>query len=176
MGSISRIPGAFFDVPMSESLAISTTEAISKHPVRLKIPRIGVGAKIESVGLTSQGSVGVPEGPANVAWFDGSPNPGDMGNAIISGHFGWKDGLSSVFDNLSRLEKGDVLYVEDDAGMTITFVVRESRNYDPKADASVVFNSSDGEAHLNLITCEGVWSATEESYSLRLVVFTDRVY
>ncbi|MFA6432471.1 MAG: class F sortase [Candidatus Paceibacterota bacterium] len=175
-GSVSRIPGALFDVPILESLTISTTEAIFKHPVRLKIPKIGVDAEIESVGLTPQGSVGVPERPSNAAWFDGSPHPGEIGNAIIVGHFGWKDGVSSVFDDLSRLKKGDLLYVEDDTGMTVTFVVRESRRYDPKADASVVFNSSDEEAHLNLITCEGVWSEAEESYSLRLVVFADRVY
>jgi len=175
-GSVLRVPGSPFDVPISESLAISTAEAISKHPARLKIPSIGVDAKVESVGLTPQGSVGVPEGPSDAAWFDRSPSPGEVGNAIIVGHFGWKDGLPSVFDDLSRLQKGDVLYVEDGAGMIVTFVVRESRRYDPKADASVVFDSNDGKAHLNLITCEGVWDATKESYSLRLVVFADKVY
>lgn len=37
-------------------------------PVRLKIPKIKIDAKIETVGLTSGGAVDVPKGRANVGW------------------------------------------------------------------------------------------------------------
>ncbi|MDO8558807.1 MAG: class F sortase [bacterium] len=83
-------------------------------------------------------------------------------------------GEGSVFDNLNKLRKGDVLYIEDDKGVIVSFVVRESRNYDPNADASDIFNLNDGKPHLNLITCEGVWDEASKSYSKRLVVFTDK--
>jgi len=33
--------------------------------------------------------------------------------------------------------------------------------------------SNDGKAHLNLITCAGVWDEVEKSHSSRLVVFAD---
>jgi LPXTG-site transpeptidase (sortase) family protein len=144
-------------------------------PVRLKIPGIKVDAAVEYVGLNARGEMDVPEGPANVAWLKLGPHPGDGGSAVIAGHFGrWKNGAGSVFDDLNKLSEGDKLSVEDDKGVTITFVVRESRSYDPNADASAVFSSSDGISHLNLITCEGIWNEASKGYPKRLVIFADK--
>ena len=151
-----------------------TQQASYGLPVRLKIPRINVDSAVEYVGLTSQGAMDIPKNPADVAWFNLGPRPGEKGSAAISGHYGWKNNIPAVFDNLYKLQKGDKLYVEDGKGVTTTFVVRESRRYDPNADASDVFGSSDGKIHLNLITCEGVWDKVSKTYSKRLVVFTDK--
>jgi len=144
-------------------------------PVRLKIPKIKVNIALEQVGLTRGGAVGVPKGIANGAWFNLSVRPGDSGSAVITGHYGrWKDGSGSVFDNINKLRKGDKIYVEDEKGETITFIVRESRRFDPKADAVSVFNSNDEKSHLNLITCEGSWVNATKTYTKRLVVFADK--
>jgi len=143
-------------------------------PTRLVIPAIAVDAAIEYVGVAPDGSMGIPKDPGEVAWFELGPRPGEEGSAVIAGHFGWKNNLPAVFDDLDVLRKGDSLYVEDEEGMVTTFVVRESRLYDPQEDAEDVFGSSDGEAHLNLVTCEGVWDPVSKSYAKRLVVFTDR--
>lgn len=144
-------------------------------PARLTIPKIKVNATLESVGLTSQGAVDVPKGPSNAAWFNRSPHPGDMGSAIITGHYGyWKNNLPTVFNNLVKLRQGDKLYVKDKQGITTTFVVRELKTYNQKDDVPEVFISSDGQAHLNLITCLGVWNKVTKSYPKRLVVFTDK--
>lgn len=144
-------------------------------PVRLKIPAIGVDAALDNIGLTSNGQMGVPTVPANGAWFDLGPRPGEIGSAVIDGHFGtWKNGQTSVFDSLYKLRKGDKLTVEDQKGVAITFVVTELRIYDQNQDATDVFSSLDGQAHLNLITCEGVWNRLEQSFPSRLVVFTTR--
>ncbi len=144
-------------------------------PVRLAISNIGVDAAIEYVGVALDGTMGVPKGPDNVAWFRFGPRPGEVGSAVIAGHYGWKDNRPAAFDKISTLRKGDTLSVQDDRGETITFVVRESRLYDPKADATEIFVSTDGKSHLNLITCEGVWDPVSKSYSKRLVVFTDKI-
>ena len=144
-------------------------------PVRLKIPKIRINAHIEQVGLTLSGEVGVPKGLANAAWFKQSVRPGESGSAIIDGHFGrWKNGKPAIFNNLFKLRKGDRVYVEDDSGKSITFIVRESRLYNKYDEAAEVFDLSDNKAHLNLITCEGVWDKISKSYSKRLVVFTDK--
>jgi len=144
-------------------------------PVRLIIPNIDVNADIEYASITSDGEMGVPKGPDNVAWFELGPRPGEVGSAVMAGHYGpWKDGRGSVFDDLNKLKEGDKLYVKDDKGVIISFVVRESQRYDPKADASDVFNSNDGRSHLNLVTCEGVWDQISQNYSQRLVVFADK--
>ncbi|HBM45990.1 MAG: Peptidase C60 sortase A and B [Parcubacteria group bacterium GW2011_GWF2_38_76] len=163
-------------VPIIASTTVSSEQRGVNFglPISLKIPKIGVDAIVEQVGITSQGEIGVPKGPTSVAWFELGPHPGENGSAIITGHYGWKDGIVAVFDNLYKLQKGDKIYVEDDKGETFVFVVRESKRYDPKADAPAVFASDDSDSHLNLITCEGIWNKDQKSYSKRLVVFTDK--
>ena len=143
-------------------------------PVRLIIPKINIDAAIEYVGLTPQGAMGVPEGPTSTAWFDLGPRPGEDGSAVIAGHEGWKEGIQAVFDNLYELQKGDKLYVKNEQGTTTAFIVRAVHTYGENEVVSDVFSSSDGKAHLNLITCEGIWNETTKSYSGRLVVFADK--
>jgi sortase A len=140
---------------------------------RLRIPGIDINARIESVGITASGAMGTPEGPSNVGWWSAGTAIGQVGSAVIDGHFGWKDNIPAVFDNLHTLQVGDRVYVDDGKGVTIVFVVRELRLYGKLDNDAEVFRSSDGKAHLNLITCEGTWNAAEKSYSNRLVVFTD---
>lgn len=150
-------------------------QASSGLPIRLRIPKIGVDAKIDSVGITSDGAVGASKGPANVTWFDLGPRPGDNGSAVITGHYGrWKNGEGSAFDDLSELSPGDEMYVEDEKGTIISFVVRELRTYDQNENVPEVFSSDDGKAHLNLITCKGVWIEAQRTYSDRLIVFADK--
>lgn len=144
------------------------------RPVRLKIPKINVDSGVEYVGLAPDGAMDVPKEGANTAWFELGQRPGASGSAVIAGHYGFKNKKGSVFDDLHKLRKGDKIYIEDDKGVIISFVVRESRRYKPDADSSGVFSSNDGKAHLNLVTCEGEWNKSTQQYSKRLVVFTDR--
>ena len=143
-------------------------------PVRLKIPAISLDTAIEAVGITNKGEMGTPEDPANVAWFNLGPRPGEVGNSVIDGHLDWYNGAVTAFENLSKLQKGDKLYVVDETGAATTFVVRGFGTFDQNQDATSVFRSVDGKAHLNLITCEGVWNEAQQSYSSRLIVFTNK--
>jgi len=165
---VSTLPVEQVATPLNQE------QATVGFPVRLKIPSINVDAQAEYVGITSDGAMDVPKESSNVAWFKLGSRPGENGTAVIAGHYGWKNGEAAAFDNLYTLRKGDKLYIEDDKGVIVSFVVRESRRYDPEADASDVFGSLDGKSHLNLITCEGVWDEVSKTYSKRLVVFTDQ--
>lgn len=144
------------------------------RPVRLNIPKLSIDATVELSGVAADGSMGAPKDPANVAWFDRGVRPGQNGAAVIDGHFGWKNNTPAAFDHLSDLRKGDEIIVTDGTGTTNVFVVRELRVYKETDDASGVFSSTDGKAHLNLITCDGFWSNSQKSYSNRLVVFADK--
>jgi LPXTG-site transpeptidase (sortase) family protein len=153
----------------------SPKQASPGIPIHLNIPKIGVDAEIDSVGVTADGAVGAPKGPTNVTWFNLGPRPGDNGSAVITGHYGqWKNGDGSVFDDLSELNPGDKIYIEDEKGATLPFVVRELHKYDRDEYVSEAFSSDDGKAHLNLITCEGIWIKTQRTYSGRLIVFADK--
>lgn len=143
-------------------------------PARLKIVGIGVDSVVVPVGVTSDGAMDAPKGPAEVAWLDLGPRPGENGSAVIAGHYGWKNNIPAVFDNLHKLSKGDKISIEDEKGMIITFVVREIKIYHKDEAVPDVFGSSDGKAHLNLITCAGVWNEAEKTRSERLVIFTDK--
>ncbi|MFA6524333.1 MAG: class F sortase [Candidatus Paceibacterota bacterium] len=163
----SLLVGNVISVPQQEQINFGL-------PVRIKIPQINIDASIETVGLTSSGAVDVPKGPTNTAWFNLWPRPGEIGNSIITGHSGWKNGIPAVFDNLYKLRKGDRLYITDDKGIIISFVVRKIQKYNPNDSVPDVFIPSDEKAHLNLITCTGIWNKINKSHSNRLVIFTDK--
>lgn len=162
--------------PTENSLvSLSELEKIdSGLPVRIIIPTIAVDTSLEHVGLGPGGVMGAPESPDNGAWLKYGPLPGEEGSSVIAGHYGWTNRKAAVFDNLNTLKKGDKVYVVNDRDEVVSFVVREIRSYDPHMDASDVFSSDDGRAHLNLVTCEGAWNKDQQSYSKRLVVFTDK--
>lgn len=152
---------------------------IDGSPVRLKIPKLNIDAGFQYAGLNPDGTMEIPSNVTDVGWFTGSPRPGEKGSAIVTGHVVQiRGGIMTrpgVFSNLSELKIGDKLYVLNDKGESIAFVVRESRVYDPMADATDIFTPGDGGTHLNLITCEGSWNPEKLSYAQRLVVFTDVV-
>lgn len=143
-------------------------------PIRLRIPAINVNSAVEPVGITPGGVMDIKENQDNTAWYKYGPRPGENGNAVIAGHYGWDHQKPSVFTQLSKLQEGDKLYVDSDKRTTIAFVIRKSKRYNPDADTTAIFKSNDGNSHLNLITCDGSWDEAKKSYTNRLVVFADR--
>jgi sortase A len=158
--------------------ATSTSTHISKKtttplPVRLKIPVINVDTSIVPTGLTRAGAMAIPKDPDTVAWYELGPRPGEVGSAVIAGHYGWENGRGSVFNKLHTLQKGDKISIATKKGDSVSFIVRKKMIYEPEADATAVFKSQDGKAHLNIITCNGIWNAAKQTYTDRLILFTD---
>ncbi|MDP3957897.1 MAG: sortase [bacterium] len=186
-GPISRgkINSAATPAPINitpvQGTAETTSAAVVRNkdgsPVRLKIPKLSVDAGFQHTGLTSDGAMEIPDNIVDVGWFTGSARPGEHGTAVVTGHVAQiRGGIMTkpgVFSDLNELRAGDTLYVQNDKGESITFIVRESRNYDPATNAIDVFTSKDNGVHLNLITCEGAWNPDQLSYTQRLVIFTD---
>lgn len=158
----------------TKSPKVATQAAIiTNWPVRVEIPEINVNASLDYVGLTSQGALDTPKVPQDAGWYDKGPRPGDVGTAVIDGHFGWKDDIPAAFDNLHLLQKGDTITIIDDEGKNTNFVVRDVETYAKDQAAGSIFTTAGG-THLNLITCEGTWNAAQASYSNRLVVFANK--
>jgi len=156
------------------SAQTADSQTIIGLPIRIQIPSINVDAVIEQVGLTPDGAMDVPKSPLNTAWYNLGTRPGETGSAVIDGHVNWLNNSKAVFFDLHSLKPGDKIIVQDESEKNIRFVVSKSRSLDPNADATEVFNSNDGLSHLNLITCEGVWNKTTNSYSQRLIIFADK--
>ncbi|OGZ06091.1 MAG: hypothetical protein A2845_01600 [Candidatus Lloydbacteria bacterium RIFCSPHIGHO2_01_FULL_49_22] len=180
--SVIRIPDIIVGTttaPTAGTTTIPMVDTNSGLPIRLNIPKLNVDANVQHNGLTQAGAMEIPNNIVDVGWFTGSAQPGEIGTAVMTGHVAQIRGgvltKPGVFMNLRELRAGDRLSVTNDRGESFTYAVRESRLYDPNSDATTVFVSADGGAHLNIITCEGTWNPGQLSYSERLVVFTDAV-
>jgi len=161
---------AFEVIPTPIEIFIAKTSI----PIELSIESIGVKAPIELVGILD-GAMAVPTLPENVGWYELGTRPGDIGSAVLAGHLNWRDNPNAVFTNLKNIKIGDIVTITHDDGSIVYFIVRKIENYPLYADTKEVFSSNDGLAHLNLITCNGLWDAIIKSHVSRLVVFTDEI-
>jgi len=160
----------FSKVPISTSSAQKLPS--QGLPQRLKIPSINVDAVVEKVGLTSAGAMETPVEINDVGWYRLGPRPGESGSAVIDGHLNGNTwGRTGVFGELHKLKIGDLVNIEDEKGVTITFTVWKISTYNADEHVADVFSPTDG-AYLNLVTCDGVWDNNKLNYTQRLVVFT----
>ncbi|MGH2508733.1 MAG: class F sortase [Ktedonobacteraceae bacterium] len=162
---------------------VSTLAAPVLQPIQLRIPAIHVDAPVLNVGQTAQGLMDAPVSQAlnspywtHVFWYAPGTAPGQEGNAVIAGHVDRVGGDPAVFWYLKQLVRGDDIYVTTGQGQMLHFVVDRAISYAVAAPVAPIINAIFGPAtghHLNLITCNGVW--TGHGYDQRLVVFTTQV-
>lgn len=161
---------------LKKSVQAESSTLATDVPVRLEIPKLNIDTEIIAVGLNDNGEMEVPKKQTQVGWYNGGQEPGSVGTAVLVGHYGvWRNGEPGVFNDLNKIKKGDEIIVRNAKGKTIVFSVRESRDYAWNGNTAVVFNSNDLKSHLNLITCDGTWNDATKSYSLRRVVFADKI-
>jgi len=160
-------------VTVPDADPVQTSLQKTETPLRLRIARIGVDAPIQDVGLAADGSMDVPTDPFETGWYELGPRPGEIGSAVIAGHVDSPTSAYAVFTDLEHLVIGDIITIETSEGI-LSFRVREMRVYPANADATDIFMSTDGKAHLNLITCSGSWDTNTKQYTDRLVIFTDK--
>lgn len=160
-----------------------STQAAGLQPAQLRIPAIQVDAPVMNVGQTAQGLMDAPVSKAlnspywtHVFWYAPGTLPGQTGNAVIAGHVDRVNGDPAVFWFLRKVVVGDDIYVTTAQGQTLHFVVDHIVSYAIAAPSGPIINTVFGPStghHLNLITCNGVW--TGHGYDQRLVVFTTQV-
>jgi len=171
-GSLAANPAALTDPTQTVASPAAVPKVTYALPKRLVIPKIGVDAAIENVGLTSGRDMASPSGPGKVGWFKFGPRPGNEGSAVLDGHSGYADGRPAAFDDLPKLKVGDKLYVEDARGTRIMFIVRKKKLYGRSASAAGVFGRASSR-RLNLITCTGSFDVVAGTHAQRLVVFAE---
>ena len=134
----------------------------------LVIPRIGVDAFIDPVGVDAAGAMAAPATLDRVGWFNRGPAPGQTGDAVIDGHFGLPS-QPAVFRQLRLLRPGDEIDVLWPNGRVTSFAVTESQVVAAEARPADMFSRS-GPARLTLITCSGAWDQERATYTDRLLV------
>ncbi|HUS14386.1 MAG TPA: sortase [Chloroflexia bacterium] len=133
----------------------------SKPPLKIEMPRIGVNTPIVPVGWEMIPSkAGQDTSRWKVAEFaaghhEGTANPGQIGNVVISGHVDWK---GEVFKNLHEAKRGDEIrvYTEDREYLYIvqdTQLVLEDGATDEQKRQNARFMDPTPDQTLTLITC-----------------------
>jgi sortase A len=159
----------------TEKAVASRQTKLSGVPVKFVIPKLAIEARVESVGMDSIGRMDVPKNADNVAWYNLGHKPGDIGNAVIAGHFDKETGAPAVFYNLEKLNKGDHIITIDEKGDSLTFSVTRIATYpDNQFPLQEVFGTAE-KSMLNLITCDGKWNNTTKSYSHRTVIYSEMI-
>jgi sortase (surface protein transpeptidase) len=144
-------------------------------PARLEIPSIKVNAKVQHVGLTASGAMGIPTNFTDVAWYKNGTIPGEVGNAAIDGHVDNALGLKGVFKYLKDAKSGDDVYITDKEGKRIHFEVVDMATYPYNATPTEEIFGQTDRTLLRLITCGGKWIQSAKTYDTRVVVTAEYV-
>ena len=139
-------------------------------PSRLRIPSIGVDARVVGVGLLRDGSMDVPDNLWTTAWLSSSARPGQPGPSVIAGHRGI--GTPAVFSHLEGVRPGDKIFVSDAAGGELVYEVTGVVSVALGPSAQLDVFGPTATQQLVLITCFGKYSSSTGTYDHRLVVVT----
>jgi sortase (surface protein transpeptidase) len=145
-------------------------------PRYLKIPKLGVNARVMQVGVNTAGALGSPSNVFDTAWYTGSAKPGQPGATLIDGHVSsWT--THGVFYGIAGLVAGDNLQIVRGDGAVLNYRVVKTQlypasNVDMKAAIAPV---TAGKPGLNLITCAGQVKKGTTQFSKRVVVFAEQI-
>lgn len=146
------------------------------YPVHLAAPAIGLTTEVKPLGWRQ-----VMQGEEEVSiwhmvdkaagWHLNSAVPGQVGNAVISGH---NNIGGSVFRKLDRLQPGDEITVQTNVGTEVAYTVAEVKIV-PEKYASAAQREANAQAisattdeRLTLITC---WPANSNTHRVIVVAY-----
>lgn len=166
----SAAAGAAARAPAEAGLARSV-------PVSVRIPAIGVNARVISLGTAPGGEIAVPplSEPMVASWYDLGPAPGQTGTAVLLGHVDAASVGPAVFYRLGDLRPGDLAFVPRRDGRTAAFQVTAVRMYPQHAFPAARIYTSGRRPELRLITCGGQFDWQTHLYLDRIVVYASYI-
>jgi sortase A len=154
------------DIPLARlntgvSAANFAAIANNKPPIKIDMPRIGIDTSVVPVGWEMiPGKEGRDSSRWKVAEYaaghhDGTANPGQIGNVVISGHDDWK---GEVFKNLHEAKRGDEIHIYTDDREYLYIVqdivlVKEDGVSDAQKRENARYMDPTPDQTLTLITC-----------------------
>ncbi|WP_238697210.1 class F sortase [Streptomyces sp. E2N166] len=151
----------------TESQADTPLEAT---PERVRIPDVGLDARVRPVGVTEQGAMTVPEDPSVSGWYRYGPVPGSPhGSAVLVGHVDSDTGALGEFAALYEVQRGDRVEVRRAKAAPAVYRV-VSRATVPKDELPPSVFRRTGAPVLTLITCAPPFVPERGGYRANLVV------
>ena len=164
--AIAVSPAAHADSP-STTTTPSATRGVM--PNELTVPAIGIDANVQFAGLADDGSMGVPVGFDDVAWYELGVEPGQPGNAIFTGHVS-STAAPGVFYNIDQLGPGNTIHVLGGDGTELVFIVQDVHTYSEDSVPMAKLLAPSTVPGVVLITCGGDWDPVAHLFSTRIVV------
>lgn len=153
--------------------ALANYQVSPELPRYLRIPSLGVFARIKHTGLTAEGAVDAPANINDVSWFNESAKPGNaIGSSLLLGHVsGWT--APGVFKKIDQLQPGTRFEIEKGSGEKLTYeVVRGERVPANQINmAKILASETPGEHDLKLMTCSGRYNRDSGHYEDRYIVY-----
>ena len=172
----SSVPTSVPSTVKPTATAVANYVVAPGLPRYLTIPKLGVHARILSVGVLASGALGTPYNVYDTAWYNESSLPGQPGAMLIDGHVSsWT--AHGVFYGLKTLVAGDIIQVERGDGKMFTYKVVKSQVY-PSGKvnmAAALTPIIPGKPGLNLITCTGDVIPGTSEFNERIVVYATQI-
>lgn len=146
----------------------------ASEPEEIRIPEIGVKAKIIKLGLNADRTLEVPENYSQAGWWTGGSRPGEAGPAVIVGHLDSKTG-PSVFYRLQQLQQGHEIQILDTAGHRTAFQVDRLIQVSKAQFPTEAVYRKTKQPTLRLITCGGSFNQWTGHYRDNIIVFASLV-
>jgi len=163
------------DETKPSNVAQSEYTVPTDQPRRISIKSVGIDGLIQRVGLTKDNVMAVPSNVYFAGWYVNSVLPGKPGLSIINGHVSgvYKDG---VFKQMQKVKANDAVEIEFGDRSSKKFIVVETKALPAKQSAQDLFTPHEGiTSQLNLVTCDGKFDTTTQSYENRIIVTTKLV-
>ncbi len=118
---------------------------------RIVIPSIRVDSMVMELGIKQERGKLVWETPDHaVGHLQGTANPGEGGNTVLTGHMSSPvKGEGDIFNRLPKVKVGDLVFVQSDLGV-LPYVVQETKVVRP-SDTWVMYPTKS--ETLTLVTC-----------------------
>jgi hypothetical protein len=141
------------------------------EPAALTIPALQVRATVLPV-VTSHGTLGVPDDPAQVGWWTGSALPGaSTGSVVIDGHVDSATAGPGALFRLADLHTGDLILVTTTTGDRRSYTVTGRRVYLKAGGLPPALFAATGPPRLVLISCGGPFNRATGNYLDNIAVF-----
>ena len=156
------------------AVAASSPAISGDRPARLIIPRLGVDADVDALGLAAGERMQTPSSFTHAGWYKYGVAPGAPGVAVLYGHYNHGLGLDGIFHDLDTLRKGDDIQIVTRSGKRLHFIVDAARSYPyDEVPPEALGRAATDDTRLSLLTCAGDWVRDPQigpTYDHRFVV------
>lgn len=145
-------------------------------PTSLTVPALKVTSTLLPLGLQADNTLATPplSQPMQASWYDGSPQPGTRGPAIVLGHVDG-NGKPGIFHDLPTLKPGAEIDVARADHTVAVFTVDHVDTVKKTSFPGPQVFANTPDAELRLVSCTGSLDTTKHSYDQNVIAWAHLV-